>query len=482
MKPSEAARDDSRVVPFPRRGPAAAQRRARLEFLPAALEILETPASPAGRAIGLVIILFLAVAIGWATLGRVDIIAAAQGKIVPTGRSKVIQPFETGVLRRIAVQDGQAVKAGEVLIELDPTINAAERDRAAKELLVARLDVARLRAALAGADDADAALVLPEQASPAQAQVQRALLINQLAEFNAKLGNLDRQMVQNEANRAAITATIEKLKLAIPLLREKVDARKYLADRGNGSKIIYLENQQDLVEHEQELRVQQARLAEAEAAGTALREQRRQAAAEFRRTNLGDLAQAEQKAASLQEQLVQAEQKRQLQTLTAPVDGTVQQLAAHTVGGVVTPAQQLMVLVPADSRLEAEVMVSNHDIGFVNVGEPVEIKVDTFNFTRYGLLHGTVESLSQDAIVREKPADKSGTQPSPGALADTSEPQGQELVYAARVTLDRSQMQVESKLVNLTAVTAEIKTGSRRVIEYLLSPLLRYKQESLRER
>ena len=162
----------------------------------------------------------------------------------------------------------------------------------------------------------------------------------------------------------------------------------------------------------------------------------------------------------------------------------MQQIAVHTVGGVVTPAQQLMVVVPADSRLEVEAMVPNKDIGFVQVGQPAEIKVDTFNFTRYGFLRGEVLNVSQDAIARDRPADKAGAG-TPGAERDTSEPQGQELVYAARVSLDRTRMQVEDKLVNLTpgmAVTVEIRTGSRRVIEYLLSPLLRYKQESLRER
>ena len=140
---------------------------------------------------------------------------------------------------------------------------------------------------------------------------------------------------------------------------------------------------------------------------------------------------------------------------------------------------------PADSRLEIEAMVPNRDIGFVHTGEDAEIKIDTFNFTRYGLLHGDVLSVSQDAIARDKPHDKSGGGSQAGAEGDTSEPKGQELVYAARVSLDRTQMQVEDRLVDLApgmAVTVEIKTGSRRVIEYLLSPLLRYKQGSLRER
>jgi hemolysin D len=385
------------------------------------------------------------------------------------------------------VQDGQTVKSGDVLIEIDPTINAAERDRNAKELLAQQLDVARLRAALARADGQDADFVPPEGASRAQIALQRYLLDNQVDEYRAKIANVDRQIAQHEANRKAVAETIEKLNQTIPLVHERVEARRKLSDKGFAVILTYLQDQQDLIDREQELRIQEAKLTQAENEITALQEQRKQTYAEFRRTNLSDLAQAEQKAASLQDQVIQAEQKRQLQTLTAPVDGTVQQLAIHTVGGVVTAAQQLMVVVPADSHLEAEVMIPNRDIGFAHPGQAAEIKIDTFNFTRYGLLHGEVQSVSQDAIVREKPADKSGGTPAPagGALSDTSEPQGQELVYAARVSLDKTQMQIDDRLVNLgpgMAVTAEIKTGSRRVIEYVLSPLMRYKQESLRER
>jgi hemolysin D len=162
----------------------------------------------------------------------------------------------------------------------------------------------------------------------------------------------------------------------------------------------------------------------------------------------------------------------------------VQQLAIHTIGGVVTPAQTLMFIVPTESRLEIEAMVSNRDIGFVEPGQDAAIKIDTFNFTRYGLLHGKVLSISQDAITRNKPQDRAD-EGTPGAETTSSEPKGQELVYAARVAIDRSQMDIENKRVNLSAgmaVTVEIKNGSRSIISYLLSPLLRYKQESMRER
>jgi hemolysin D len=471
----------ARILPWPSEH---GRDRAEREFLPAALEIIETPASPAGRAIAGTIILFFVIALVWASVGRVDIIATAPGKVVPTGRTKVVQPFETSVVRAVHVQDGQTVKAGDVLVELDPTITEAETDRIGKDLLATRLDISRLRALLSDASNPVQNFAPPNDALPAQIQLQRTLLANQLDEYRAKLANLDKQIAQSEASRTGAGAEVKKLSLSIPLLQQRVTAFKTLVDHGWGEKLQYLQMSQDLVEHQQSFEVQKAKLAEATAALAALREQRREAQAEFRRTNLSDLSDAEKKAANLQQQLLQAQQRQRLQTLTAPVDGTVQQLAIHTVGGVVTPAQQLMAVVPADSQLEIEAVVSNRDIGFVHVGQPAEVKIDTFNFTKYGLLHGEVVSLSHDAISRTTPTDK-GFSDMQGAASQGAELQGRELVYNARVSLDETQMQIDGKPVHLTpgmAVTVEIRTGSRRVIEYLLSPLLRYKQESFHER
>ena len=481
----KSAESGARVLRFPR-GPAARDSHER-EFLPAALEIVETPPSPAGRAIAATLILFFAAALAWASFSRIDIISTATGKIVPTGRVKVIQPFDTGVVRAVRVKDGDAVKAGDVLVELDPTIDAAEAGRIRAQLLASDLDVARLRALLSDAADPVGAFVPPAGASLAQIELQRTLLANQLQEIRAKLANLDGQIAQNEASRAGSAAQVEKLKQSIPLLKQRVDIFKELFDKGWGQKPQYLDLAQQLIEHQQDLQSQNEKVKETSAAIAALREQRRQAEAEFRRTNLSDLADAEQKAAASREQLGGAQQRQKLQTLTAPVDGTVQQLAVHTVGGVVTPAQQLMVVVPADSRLEIEAMVPNRDIGFIHEGQPADIKIDTFNFTRYGLVRGTVVGVSQDAIARQTPAasDQRNAAAPKGNVEDSSEPKGQELVYAARVALDQTRMQIDDRLVNLApgmAVTVEIKTGSRRVIEYLLSPLLRYRQDALRER
>ena len=476
-----------RAMPVPSVAPlrrAHPRRRAELAFLPAALEIVETPPSPIGRAIGATIIVLFCVALAWAWWGTIDIVASATGKIVPSGRTKLVQPFETGVVRSIRVQDGEAVKAGDVLIELDPTVNAAERDRLRDDVLAEQLNIARLRAALADADEVAADFTPPAGADPALIRTQRQLLLSQVTEHRAKLSALVRQQAQKQAERATTAATIRKLEALIPVIQARVDIRKTLMDQGLGSKLTYFEIVQLLVEQQQELGVQQSHLHEAEAAVAAIGETRDQAAAEYRHTLSDELAKAEQKANGLARDVIKAEERTRLQQLTAPVDGVVQQLAVHTVGGVVTPAQSLLVIVPSDSRLEIEAMVSNRDIGFIHPGQDVEIKVDTFNFTRYGLLHGQVLSVSQDAIVRDLQQDRSADR-GLGTLNGSSEPNGQELNYSARISLGRTRMQIDDRMVSLSsgmAVTAEIKTGSRTILSYLLSPLMRYRQDILRER
>jgi len=468
------------VVPF-RQPPA--RRREELAFLPAALEIVETPPSPIGREIAATIALLFFAALAWAWWGTIDIVASATGKIVPSGRVKIVQPFETGVVRAIRVQDGQTVKAGDALIELDPTVNAAERDHLRDDVLAEQINIARLRAALAGGDDPDADFHPPAGADPALVRTQRQILVHQVAEHRAKIAALARQQAQKEAEQATTAATIHKLETTIPVIQQRVDIRKTLMEKELGSKLTYYEILQLLLDQQQELAVQTSRLREAEAGADAIRETRRQAVAEYQRALSDDLAKSEQKAGGLAQDLIKAEQKTRLQLLTAPVDGVVQQLAIHTVGGVVTPAQSLLIVVPSDSRLEIEAMVSNRDIGFVRAGQQAEIKIDTFNFTRYGLLHGEVLSVSPDAVIRDRAQDRSDRPL--GAQNETSEPKGQELNYSARISLDRTQMQIEGKSVSLApgmAVTVEIKTGARTILDYLLSPLLRYRQEILRER
>ena len=454
-----------------------------LAFLPAALEIVETPPSPIAHWIGATIILFFCLALVWASFGYVDIVASASGKVVPGGRVKQIQPFETGVVRAIHVRDGQSVKQGDVLIELDPTMSVAEQEHIRSDLIAAQLDIARLRAALSDSNNPESMFQPPAGASANLLATQKEFLARQTEEYHANLASLDRQRAQKEAERNTIAATIAKLDADEPIIRQRVDIRKTLADRELGSKITYLETLQQLTENEKDTAVQHSRLDEANAAVAAIIENRAQAVAEFHRKLLGELAEAERKAAGLTGDLVKAEQRTKLQVLAAPVEGVVQQLMVHTVGGVVTPAQQLAVVVPSDATLEVEAMIPNRDIGFIHPGQIAQIKVETFNFTRYGLLHGRVLSVSRDAVAQELPP--GNAREAAGAERASSEPKGQELSYAARVSLDQTQIRVDDALTNISpgmAVTVEIKTGSRSILSYLLSPLIQHAHDVLRER
>lgn len=469
------------IIKFPER--PARRRDYETAFLPAALEVVETPPSPLGRAIIATIIAFFCIGVAWASIGTVDIVASAPGRIIPNERTKVIQPFETGVVRAIRVRDGDTVKAGDVLIELDPTINAAEVEHVKSDLVAAKLDVARLKAALAENANPLDAFVPPPEAAPTLVETYRRFLLTQTSEHNAKLAEIDREVAQKEAEGETISASVAKLQAIIPPLQERTSMRKNLFDRDLGSKIAYLNELQDLIGQQNELLVQKSRHHEVDVALSVLKETRAKTEAEYRRALFDDLAKAEQKVAGLSQDAIKAERKAGLQVLTAPVDGVIQQLAVHTVGGVVTPAQALAVIVPLDADLEIEAMVSNRDIGFVAEGQEAEIKVDTFNFTRYGLLHGRVLSVSRDAVSGDKNSENSRDKETAQSNPDEAKQTGS--AYVARVTLDRTQMQVDGRTAQLEpgmSVTVEIKTGSRHIIGYLLSPLLRYRQEVLRER
>jgi hemolysin D len=459
---------------FPRLVPSRDRSR---EFLPAALEIIETPASPAGRATGLAIIAFFAVALIWSWFGYVDIIATAPGKIVPAGKVKVVQPLEAGIVRAIHVQDGARVRAGDVLIELDGTATSADRDRLTQDLLSAQLDVARL---VALQHDSPERFAAPAGASGTALEQTRAVMQAQAAEQAAKLAAFDQQIGQKRAEAQEVAATLDKLQAVLPVLSEKEKLRKQLLDIQYGNRFAYLDAQQQLLEARHDVIVQDRRAAETTAAQAALERQRDQTRAEYARQVLSDLADAQQQVSQLTQELVKATRKSTETTLTAPIDGVVQQLAIHTVGGVVTPAQPLLVVVPEDSRLVVEAMVANRDVGFVHAGQEVEVKVETFTFTRYGLVAGWVIDVSHDVVTDDQ------RKPDRAGETETGKDQtGGSPAYVARVALDRTSLMVEGQDQPLgpgMAVTAEIKTGSRRILDYLLSPIREYAQDAGRER
>jgi hemolysin D len=461
------------------------RRQQETQFLPAALEIVESPASPAGRAVAGTIMAFFALAVAWAWFGEVDIIATAQGRVIPAGKEKVIQPLEAGIVRAIHVQDGDQLHTGDVLIELDPTAPGADRDRLTRDLMQARLDVAQFTALQGGIDSGSdtARFIAPPGAPAREVEIARASTLARASEQMAKLASYDQQIAEKKSEYQEAGAVINKLNATIPVLEEKENLRRQLTEIQFGNRLAYLDAQQQLLEAVHEREAQNQRVIEIAAAQQALERQRDGAKSNYTVDVLGKLAEAEQKASEYEQELVKAERKTSETELRSPIDGTVQQLAVHTVGGVVTPAQPLMVIVPKNQNLVVEALVSNLDVGFVHAGQDVELKVETFTFTRYGLLRGHVIDISPDTVT-------GGDNKNAGGTSETTEnrndrPNSASPAYVARISLNETSIVVDGKPQALgpgMAVTAEIKTGRRKIIDYLLSPLVRHTSESLRER
>ena len=397
----------------------------------------------------------------FACFAKMDIVVSAQGKVIPSGKSKVVQSLEPGVVRNIAVRDGQSVKAGDVLLELDPTSTGADRSRLQRDVWEGEADVLRATMLLEGRT----AFTAPAGMPPEIAANQSAMLQSKAAEQRAKLAALDADIGKRAADSDAIGSTLEQLRSSLPLIQQKHVMRQDLAKTGHVAKTGVIETQLELMGAEKELAVQGNRLKESQASHRAALEQRAQAVAEFRARVSGELVDAIKKRDASRQEFVKANQRWELQTLRAPIDGVVQQLAVTTVGGVVTAAQPLLTIVPENTPLELEAQVMNRDIGHVKLGQRVINKVETYDFTRYGYIEGEVQWVGTDAVQDPKMG----------------------LVYPIRVKL--AQMQTPNQVngnKGLVAagmsVTADIRTDERRLIEYLLAPMLRYKQEAMRER
>ena len=446
--------------------PGARATRHEYEFLPAALEITESPPSPTARTLVWSVLGFLAAALLWSVLGRIDIVAVAPGKIVPSGRVKVIQALATSGVRAIYVRDGQAVMAGQVLIELDPTIANADRERVGDELTRTELELARFRGLAEYLRTGRVALgvLSPEaQAATAVVALEERALAQSVEEYRSKAGALEQSLEKERQNFAATSSIVEKYRQTLPLVTQRAQSVKELAKSHLVAQNTYLEIEEQRIAAEQDLATQEANLKGSQSAFAQLQAQRQLLTAESTRTTLATVADLEQKVGALRQERVKAVQVSSQQTLVAPVDGVVQQLKVHTVGGVVTPADPLMVIVPNEGGVEVEAMVLNQDIGWVRGQQQAAVKVEAFPFTRYGTLDAQVVDVNDDAVMNDQLG----------------------LVYAARVKLAQSRMRIDDKWIELSpgmAVTVEIKTGTRRLIEYFLSPVVKMKSESVRER
>ncbi len=438
-------------------------------FLPAALSLQDTPVHPAPRRLAFAIIALFIIALVWAIFGKVDIVAVAPGRIVVSERTKLVQPLERSVVKRVLVQDGDRVQAGQPLVELDPTIASADKASVDEQAKSAESDKLRAQAMLdvlpdaAAHDQRNPRPSFPRYWSAAEVAAAQSQLAAEWNDITAKLGKLDSEIVRRRAEIATNRELVAKLETTVPLAQQReLDVNK-LAQEGFLPGHAAQDRLRERIELERDLATQRSRLVEAHAALRENESARGAYLAETRRTLSDREAQADFKRQQSAQDQAKATQRTKLTLLTAPVSGTVQQLATHTAGGVVTEAQTLMVIVPDGAHVTAEVTMENKDVGFVNAGQSAEIKLETFPFTRYGTVSATVSRVSADAVNDEKR----------GAL------------FPAMLTLNATRIDIDGKSIRLSPgmnLTAEIRTGQRRVIEFLLSPIQRAGNESLRER
>jgi hemolysin D len=435
--------------------------RDELEFLPAALEVLETPPRPLARAVALLIATFFCAALAWSIFGRLDTVAVAQGQVITTERVKLIQPLENAIVRAIHVHDGARVKAGDLLVELDPTEPQANVEALRTDLLKAQLDAAVAAALLE--DPPETSIKVPADASGVLVEAARSQMLGEAEKLKAALAAIDADIDELQGQIVSFETQLKKAENIQPLIAERLDDLQVLNDKQLARKPDILAARQRRIENQSEILTTTSGIKQARARIESRLSKREEIKASARADLLQRRGEALRRVASLEQQMRKEERRLGDRQLRAPLDGTVFGLTVFTVGGVVTTKDVLLRLVPEGSRLEVEAVILNRDIGFIEKGHSAEIKLETFPFTRFGLIDGEVREVWRDAIQDDKLG----------------------LVYKAVISLKQDRILVGSKWVELApgmSVQAEIKTGDRRVISYFLSPLLRYRDESLRER
>lgn len=432
-------------------------------FLPAHLELVETPIHPAPRWTMRVIALLAIATLLISILGKLDIVVVANGELIPNSNVKVIQPAVTGVVRQILVRDGQQVVAGQQLVLLDTQQAAADALTARTNRLHAAMAMARAHALLdAVASGKPPQPSLVEDANPLDQQQSVDLAAQTWQAYIDKRQDAEAQMLARSADLDSTRQEIAKLQSTAPLARQQADAYRALAASKDVAQTEYLDREQAAENLEHEIQAQRSHAAQLAAMVSQQKADLSGITSEFLRDQRLELEKNTQVFNESRGDETKATTRQALLSLTAPVDGTVQQLAVHTVGGVVTTAQSLMEVVPGDT-LQVKATIENRDVGFIREGQPVVVKVAAFPYTRYGYLTGKVAELANDAAQDRRRGS----------------------VFIAYVQLSNEQLSSEGRRINLTpgmAVSAEIKTGKRRVINYFISPLVQGVGESMRER
>lgn len=432
-------------------------------FLPEALEIVETPPSPIGRTIMWAILLFCVLAVAWSVWGRIDIVATAPGQVVAKGQSRVVEAREMGVVTKINVRNGDSVKAGDVLVELDETISSADTGAVENELRQAGVRAALAEGILSYLKNGSRKLSLPEDLPADLADVSRRQLQSRILAFEQEERTLLDEVGRAEAARESAKREISRIEDTLPLIRGRYESYKRLADEGLAPKIEAMRLQEELLTREKDLDITRGRFAETLKSLEGASSRQRLLRTQLRRDALAELGEAEAIKADRTEAKRKANLRDTWQIIRAPVDGVIMTSTVTTIGEVVEPGNPIMMIAPADDKLIVRASILNKDIGFVKVGDPVSIKLEAFPFTRYGLVEGTLTMIAADAEIDERMGP----------------------IFPAEVELKTSWLgegEFKRELQLGMNATAEIKTGDRPIYDFILSPIAKRTQEAARER
>ncbi|EGQ9299458.1 HlyD family type I secretion periplasmic adaptor subunit [Vibrio vulnificus] len=431
------------------------------EFLPAHLALAQKPPSPFARLTAITLSIGVLAALLWAYWGKLDVQATATGRLVVSGRSQVIQSYEQSRVMSIHVKDGQRVEKGAPLLTLDTLGVNQDITRLITQSEFQTNELIRYRTLLN-----DQPLVQDPMFTALPAEQQALITENYLSEqreFNSTLASIHAEMQVNKTSQAARQSDINALVQLTENISQRLEARKTLNQVKVIGHVEYLEQEKELLEAQRQVSQQRAELQVLKSQYRSLEERLSGFKAQKQREWLEKRRQAKLQLAALNQELSKVREREQLEIIRSPVDGTVQQLSVYTLGAVLQPAQNLMIIVPENSVQLAEVQILNKDVGFIYPGQSVTVKVDAFPYTRYGTIDAELLSVSRDSTTDEQLG----------------------LVFPAQVQLKKNNIVIDGQTVELTpgmSVVAEIKTDKRRVIDYLLSPIREYQAEALRER
>lgn len=442
----------------------------KLDFAPGILKLQEAPPSPFPRLVLWVLLALGVAALLWSAIGRLDIIAVAQGRIVPQNYLQIVQPAESGIVKELLVREGDHVKAAQILARMDMRFSEADRQGIRNELASRSLQLRRIDAELAGTSLAAKTGDPTELYAQVDAQLRarRQAYLDSLETEKAILGKGEQDLRSAKEIEA-------KLRKQLPIYREQEAAFEKLNKEGYAGRMMYLEKQRDRIEKEQDLKAQEFTIESLFASIDQSRKRLAQLTSNYRQSLQNERVDAEAQYQKLQQDWAKSTARHDLLELRAPQDGIVKDFATHTLGSVLQPGTVLMTLVPTNDPMQAEVWVQHDDAGFVGAGRVVKLKLATYPFQKYGMIDGEVKRISPDA----------SDLPDTRNERRTNEPQASGSGYRTLVSLNTPYLEADGKRYPLSPgmqVTAEINLGTRTVLEYILSPVQRTLHEAGRER